>query len=336
MRYRDLENSTQVIVKVVLAGLVLAFLWVIRDIVIILLLAMVLASAMEPLVDYLNSKKIPRAVSIISVYLLMFSLVGLVIFLIIPPMLAEFKNLQANLPTLTEELRQKMPYTHLLFGNADLSGILSQAFSVMSGGSSVLSRTLGLFNGFFTIITVLVISFYLVAEERGMKQLIRSLVPARHQNFTVSLVAKIQKKMGMWVLGQLILSAFIFVFTFIGLSILHVKYALFLALLAGLLEIIPYIGPFVSAIPALFVALVQSPATAFATLILYILVQKVEGYVLVPKVMEKTIGTSPLIVLFALLIGFKLAGILGLLLAVPIAAAILVIVHEVSANHPTE
>jgi hypothetical protein len=110
-------------------------------------------------------------------------------------------------------------------------------------------RTVGVFDGLFTFITVLVVSLYLVAEQKGMRQFIHDVVPSHHQDFTINLIDKIQKKMGQWVLGQLILSLSIFAVTFIGLSLLHVKYALFLAMLAGLLEIVPYIGPILSAVP---------------------------------------------------------------------------------------
>jgi predicted PurR-regulated permease PerM len=134
--------------------------------------------------------------------------------------------------------------------------------------------------------------------------------------------------------GQIILSFFIFSLTYIGLSILGIKYALFLALIAGILEVVPYVGPFLSAIPAIFFALIQSPALVVGVIVLYVIIQKTEGYILVPKVMEKTVGTSPLVVLLALLIGFKLAGILGLLLAVPLAGAISIVITELSQNRP--
>ncbi len=165
-----------------------------------------------------------------------------------------------------------------------------------------------------------------------MIKFIRSLLPPKQHEFAMSLVAKIQQRMGLWVIGQLILSVCIFTLTFIGLTILGVKYALFLALLAGLFEVVPYIGPFVSAVPAIFFALLQSPALAVAVAILYVLIQKTEGYFLVPKIMEKTVGTSPLLVLLALLVGFKLGGILGLLLAVPLVGAITLIITELTAN----
>jgi predicted PurR-regulated permease PerM len=134
--------------------------------------------------------------------------------------------------------------------------------------------------------------------------------------------------MGLWVLGQILLSVCIFVGVYIGLSLLGVQYALVLALLAGVFEVVPFIGPTLSAIPALFIAFTQSPTLAIAVLVLYIAVQKLESWILVPKIMQKTVGTSPVVIIFALLIGVKLGGIVGLLLAVPIVAIFTVLKEE--------
>ena len=331
MKFNDLEPSTRIILKIVLVVLILAFLWFVREIIVLILLAVVLASAMEPLADYLHARKIPRGVSVFAVYVVFLGLAGLVISSIIPPVIDQFRLLAENFPQYVAEFQQKYPSLASIFGGNDLANVLSDVFT--GGDQTVVSRTVGVFNGVFAFITVLVISFYLVSsKEKGMKDFIRSIVPASRQDQVLGLVIKIQKKMGLWVLGQFILSLVIFVFTFIGLTILGVKYALVLALFAGLLEVIPYIGPTLSAVPALFFAFIQNPALALGVLILYILVQKSESYVLVPKIMEKTIGTSPLVVLVALLIGFKLAGVVGLLLAVPLAGAIMVVIDEFSGD----
>lgn len=313
-----------------MALVALALLWVVRDIIIVFLLAVVLASALEPLVGYLHERKIPRAASVLTVYILVIALAVLIAILVVPLVVNQFQLLVSNLPQYTQQLEDKFPTVHLLFG--DLGDILRRLFTVAGGGESVLSRTVGVFNGFFSVITILVISFYLVAEQKGMLDFIRSLVPVHHQQFTMNLVRKIQGRMGRWVIGQIILSFCIFAVTFIGLSLLGVKYALVLALLAGFLEVVPYIGSFVSAVPAIFFALIQSPALALATSALFLLIQKTEGYFLVPKIMEKTVGTSPLLVLVSLLVGYKLAGIFGLLLAVPLVSAISLIVVELTAN----
>ncbi|MBI5529968.1 MAG: AI-2E family transporter [Candidatus Doudnabacteria bacterium] len=326
MKYADLENSTKVILKVVFVVLALAFLWVTRDVILILLLSLILASAMEPMVDYFNEKRVPRAVSVLVTYLLFFGLIGLIIFLAIPPVVSQFGILKVNLPQYLTSLQERLSSFGL--GNVDVSDFIKSAVSSPEPGSNVLSQTFGVFNGLLSFVSVLVISFYLVAEEQGMKKFVGTLLPERHHEFTLGIIEKIQKKMGLWILGQLILSVSIFVLTWVGLSILGIKYAFVLAIIAGMLEVIPYIGPFLSAVPAMFVAFIQNPPLAFAVGVLYLLIQKTEGYILVPKVMEKTVGTSPLAVLLAVLIGFKLAGVVGLLIAVPLVSAITVIVNE--------
>lgn len=324
----ELDYSTKVILRVVAVLLALGFLWLVRDILVVILLSLVLASAMEPMVDYLNRHKIPRSVSVLGTYVIVIAVIGLIISLMAPLVVEQFRVLTQNLPQYTIEIEARYPNLTAFIGGADFGNIVQKLFANGGGSDALFNRTVGFFNGIFAVVSVLVISFYLVAADRGMKHFIHDLVPAPHRNVVMNLIAKVQRKMGLWVVGQLILSVFIFALTFLGLSILGVKYALFLALLAGLLEIVPYVGPFLSAIPAVFFALIQSPALVVGVIVLYIVIQKTEGYVLVPKVMEKTVGTSPLVVILALLIGFKVAGVLGLLLAVPLAGALTVVIAE--------
>lgn len=332
MKFRDLEPSTQIILKVVLTFAILTFLWLVRDIIVLILLAAVLAAAMEPLADYLHGKKIPRGASVAAVYLVVLGLAILIVSSIVPTVIEQLKVLGQTLPGTIADLQARYPIVSDILGGQDAGSFIGQFFQG-DGQTSVVSRTVGVFSGIFGFITVLVISFYLVVgQQNGMKELIRSVVPPHRQDQIISLVSKIQRKMGLWVLGQFILSVAIFVLTYVGLSLLGVRYALALALLAGLLEVIPYIGPTLSAVPAVFFAFIQNPPLALFVLILYIIIQKLENYILVPKVMERTIGTSPLVVVVALLIGFKLAGVLGLLLAVPLAGALTVVIEELSAR----
>lgn len=331
MEYK-LDQSTKIILRVIIILLAVVFLWLIRDIVIIVLLALVLASAMEPMVEYFTKYKIPRFVSVLGTYVLVIGMIGLVVAMLAPLVIEQGKVLVDNLPALAVELQARYPKLTVFLGGANLTSIIHSVLSNSGFSGNLFDRTLGLFNGLIAVLTVLVISFYLVAADRGMKKFIGDIVPTQYQETVVRLIAKIQRKMGLWVVGQFILSVFIFILTYIGLTILGVEYALVLALIAGLLEVVPYIGPFVSAMPAIFFALIQSPPLVIGVIILYILIQKTEGYVLVPKIMEKTVGTSPLVVLLALLIGFKLAGILGVLLAVPLTGAITVIIQEFFQN----
>ena len=198
-----------------------------------------------------------------------------------------------------------------------------------SFSNTVFQTTKGVASGIVSFITILVISFYLTVEENGMKNFIKYLTPFKHQAYITILVNKIQKKMGAWVLGQVILSAVIFGLVFIGLTALNVKYALVLALLAGLLEIVPYIGPFVSGAIATFFAFLQSPTLAVAVIILWVVTQQLESNVIVPIVMSRSVGLNPVMVILGILTGATLGGIIGILLAVPVMSAFSVFISDV-------
>jgi len=134
--------------------------------------------------------------------------------------------------------------------------------------------------------------------------------------------------MGQWLLGQIILMVFTGVLSYVGLLVFGIKYALLLGIFAGFLEIVPYIGPVISAIPAVFFALIDSPTKAVLILLYYILVQRIENMILVPKIMQKTTGLNPIFAVLALTVGFVLGGFSGVLLAIPVATALNVLLAE--------
>lgn len=322
--------STGALIKIVIVALFLVLLYTIRDIILMLLVAMILASAMDPLVDWLYRKaKFPRGLSVIMVYLLFLGLLALAVYFLIPPIILEFRELSGRIEGFRHDLSTRAGALSDALNQLGLArglSALGQSFGELT--NDIFQKTLGLVSSLVQLVGVLVFTFYLISSENGMKNFVRSLVPQKHQAYAVALTERIQTKIGYWLLGQLVLSAFIFSFTFLGLLALGVKYALALALLAGLLEIIPYLGPILSAIPAVFVAFAESPTLALFVIILYVLIQQTENYILVPKVMGRTIGTNPLLILLAVLIGFKIAGIVGLLMAVPIVGAITVFVSD--------
>lgn len=322
--------STATLIKIVVLALLFLVLYTIRDILLILVISIVLASAMDPLVDWLYRKaKFPRGLSVMLVYIFFLGVIGTTIYFLIPPIIEQFSQLAGRLEGFREAFSlHSSSLTKILDQLGITSSLSSLTQNFAKYTSNLFQTTVGFFNGLIQAISVLVISFYLISSENGLKNFVRSLVPFRHQAYAISLTHKVQNKIGYWLLGQLILSGFIFLLDFIGLSVLGVKFALALALLAGLLEIVPYLGPILSAIPAIFVAFVQSPPLALFVAGLYIVVQQTENYILVPKIMGRTVGANPVVILIAVLIGFKLAGILGMLLAVPIVAAGQVFIND--------
>jgi len=332
MKYNELEISTQVILKVIAAGLILAFLWLTREIILVLVLAVILASAMEPLVTYLKQHKIPRPASVTAVYVLVLGILGLLFYSVIPLVVNQTKVLISNFPSYVQIFQDRFGS---ILGTASISDLFRETFATLTSEHSVVTGTFGIFNGVIFAISILVIAFYLVAEQQGMNKFISSMVPGHHKEFTVGLLEKIQKKMGLWILGQIIASVVMFAITWAGLSVLHIQYALVLAIIAGVLEVVPYIGPIISAIPAMFFGLVQGgPGLAFLVAILYFLLHELEGYILIPKIMEKTVGISPLAVLLAVLVGFKLAGVVGIVISVPVVGAIAVVINEFWPSKP--
>ncbi|HYE22111.1 MAG TPA: AI-2E family transporter [Verrucomicrobiae bacterium] len=328
-RKTTVEVSTLSILKVIFVLLLAWFLFSIREILLLILISVIISSAMDPLVDYLKKRRIPRGLSVLLVYIVFLSVLGLIIYLLIPPIaqqagqIAEsdfIDKINSNLGKYRAQLEQYGIIENIENNVREWAGNLS---------TTLFRATQGIFTGLISTLTVLVISFYLTAEENGMKNLVKNLSPYKHQAYLMSLVNKIQKKMGYWVLGQIILSVIIFGLTFLGLTILKVDFALVLALIAGVLEIIPIIGPFIALIPAVFFAFLQNPPLALAVLVLYIVIQQLENHVIVPVVMSKSVGLNPILVIVGILVGGTLGGWIGAVIAIPIISSISIFLSDI-------
>jgi len=328
----NINISTVSILKVLFFFLLVTFIYFVRDVVAAVFAAFLLAAALDPLVSWLQRHKIPRLLGLIIIYvLLLLAIVGAVI-MIAPPIAKEISQLAVNLPDYYEKTTQSLNYW---VSNLDAGKQQSLGDSLVSIGNS-LPKTLTnvltwigeLFGGLFSVILVLVLTFYFVMEEEATKRFIQSISPRRYHLYLLDVISRIQNKLGYWLRGQLLLSLVIFAFTFVGLSLLKVPYALVLAFIAGILEIIPTIGPIMSAVPAMFFGFLVSPWLGLAVIILYIVVQQLENNLLVPKIMSKSVGLNSLVVIIAVLIGAKVAGIFGALFAVPVTAAASVVFND--------
>ena len=327
-KHVSVSISTSAILKVLAVILLVWFLIAIKQIVLLLLISVIIASAIAPLADFLQKHRIPRGLSVLVVYAFFIGILVLVGVLMAPAISDQFQQISQS--NFLDQFQAKLGVYKENFGSTSLGQTIEDNVKNLAGNISetLFNTTKGLVTGFFSIVTVLVISFYLTVEENGMKNFIKHLTPYKHQAYAAKLITKIQKKMGSWVLGQLILSAVVFGLTYLGLTLLHVDYALVLALIAGILEIIPYIGPFLSPIPAIFFAFLQGPALAVAVLVLYILVQQIENHVLVPVVMSKSVGLNPVMVILGILVGGTLGGVVGAVIAVPVISGIAVFVSD--------
>jgi len=317
------------------------FLWVIaiimaiwlavtlKEVIVALLLAFILAMAINPLVDYLQKKKVPRTISVVGVILAVVAIIFLVIRLILPPFASEISGIIDNrteyvvkitgyFQHLSPQLRDNVS----VFLNTSINSLGNLNFD------GIVTSAKGVFNGIIEVILVLVLCFYLLQNNKGIEGAVVAYVPKQHQKRTLSIYRKISGKMTSWLRGQVILGLIIFFISLVGLTILKVDYALTLAVMAGLLEVLPVIGPIVAGGLAVLVALTQSPLLALIVLAFYVLLQQLENHILVPQVMKKSLGLNPIAVILAIIVGGKLLGFVGILISVPVAAAIGVLLEE--------
>lgn len=320
--------STGTVLKTVAILLVLAFLWLIRDIVIIVLFSLILASAIDPLVDRMQRFRIPRALSVLLFYLVIVVVVLGITTLLVPAFAQQAGDLVRELPDLfqgehltwVQDLQLLAQRFELTESARNFLTSVGQTLSESTGG--VFATLSSFFAGAFSVAAIAVLTFYLTVEEKGIKKFFAFVVPSRHHTYVTDLTNRIQQRLGGWLRGYLSLGLIVAVLTYVGLLVVGVDYALVLALFAGLMEFVPLVGPILAAIPALFFAFTQNPVLAIFVLVLYFGIQQLENHVLVPKIMQRSAGLSPVVVILVILVGAKVAGFIGLLLAVPLTIAL--------------
>ncbi len=320
------EISTWSILKVIFIILFFAFLFVISDILIVLFLSLIIASAIYPWVNYLESKKIPRILGVLSVYVIAILFIIFLLYLVIPTMVDEIRQLASVLPSYYEVFSSKFSKTVLEispdYTKTAQDFLLNFGEKIKEMASSVLKTVAGVFGGFATFGIVLVISFYMASQEKGVGSFLRLITPKHQEIYVLNLWKRVEKKLGLWLQGQLLLGVIIGLVVFFGLYVLGVPYALLLGVVAGIFEIVPVVGPIFSAVIGVAVALMIDPVLALLTLIFYIIVQQVENNILVPFLMKKMTGLNPIVIIVSLLIGWELGGVLGMIIAVPVATIV--------------
>jgi len=307
---RKTEISHRTIIFTVFFLLFLLFLYQIRDIVFVFFVALLIMVILNPTISKLSKYRIPRSLSVSFVYLLVFAVLGLVIAGIIPALLEQTTNFANNLPD--------------YLGNINLPGVLGAKLEgeIVSQISSVPAQlvkfSLGLFSNFLGLFAIFIFAFYLLIAQDKIDDQLGNLFGKNRGKEVSNILRVLEEKLGGWARGELILMILVGLSNFIGLTILGIPYTLPLAILAGFLEIIPNFGPVLAAIPAAIIGFGISPVIGLATVALAFLIQQVENYIFVPKIMEKSVGVNPIITLLSLAIGFNLAGIVGSLISIPV------------------
>ncbi len=345
MRFMELKNPTISITAGTILKTVgiLALAWLLfylRDVVLILLTAIVIASAVEPGVQALSRLRLPRIIAVIILYVLLIGAFLLMFYAFFPLVLDDFGTFVSQLPGYLETVTKSEVFSTYsnIFGlsgasdisSVDIMGSLRGMFGTAAGAAG------SIFGGLLSLVLIIVFSFYFTLQETGVDDFLRIVTPKRHQSYVAGLWRRSQTKIGLWMQGQLILAVLIGVLVYLSLMILGVPHALVLALIAGLFEIIPVFGPILAAVPAVMIALVSGGAF-FGVMVagLYTLIQQFENHLIYPQVVTRVVGVPPLLVILALIVGAKIAGPLGVILSVPVAATLQELIADLESGRLT-
>lgn len=295
----------------------------IKDIILLLFISFIIMSALRPLVEFFEKYRIPRALSILGVYVLLVGAIGVALSSLVPPLVNQTARLITNLPKYMEQLS---PYI-----NVDVKSVTNQIAPI---SQNIVMVTLSVFSNIIAALTVGVFTFYLLLERGRLKSSISKMLARQSADNVLQVVESIEVSLGTWLRGQLLLMIIVGVLTYLGLVFLKVDYALPLAILAGFFEIVPVIGPIFSAIPAVFIAATTSPFLALSAAALYFIIQQLENQLIVPYVMNRAVGLPPLIIIISLMIGSRLAGIIGTILSIPVVIMLRAIIVNILYKEP--
>ena len=327
------RRMLQTVTAVVGAGLLVALLWAARDALMIVYVSALIAMGMSPLVKLIErppkagARRVPRWLAILAIYLVVVSAFVFLGLLVIPPLVAQASTLWEKLPSEFNRLQQFLIGHGLMVHEITLEQAVQNA-PTGSGSNAVGTVLVGIFG----LITVVILTFYLLLEAGAMFEYLVRFVPLGRRGDVALAARQGVAKVSAWLRAQFILAGVMGTFAAVGLGLMNVPYFYVIALIAAVGETIPVLGPIIGGFAAVAVAITVSPKLALMVGIYFLVLHQLEANILVPKIMERSVGVSPVAVMIALLIGGSLMGIAGAILAVPTAALLSVIIEEVAAD----
>jgi predicted PurR-regulated permease PerM len=339
----DSSQKSLILYAIWMTALAVVILWaayLVRNVLLLIYISGLLAIGFSPTVRLIERQKVlpigtkrfPRWLAILVLYLMIIGTLIGIGFLVVPPLVRQARQLYAEVPRLIDRGVQFLISMGILDHEITLQEAIEKA--PVPGSSDAIGRVfgalLGVVGGVLGFVTILILTFYFVVEAEGLRQSMLRLFPSERRAAVAAASRDITVKVSAWLGGQLLLGGIVGVSTAVALWLMGVPFFYVLALIAGIGELIPVVGPIVSAIPAIAIAATISYQKALFVLLFFVLLQQFENHVLVPKVMERQVGVSAVTVIVALLIGANLLGILGAILAVPSAAILQVLFNEVT------
>lgn len=351
-----LEENPRVLIRYALAsatltGVVFWILYLSRDAVLLIYISVLISIGLGPLVNAVEKAdvvskdgeegtvqrrwkftrwyRLPRWGAILSIYLVLLSIMVGISVAVLPPLMSQARELWVRLPSLINRAQQFLVEIGLLDQELTFRQAVEQAPTIPPDAiGTVLTAVWSVVGGVFGIITILILTFYLLLDADNLVATFVRLFPKNKRDRVAEACRRVSVKVSAWLGGQLLLAGIIGTTAALALWLIGVPYFFVLALIAAIGEMIPLVGPVLAAVPAILVSLTISPAVAVGVTIFFVVQQQFESHVLVPKIMERQVGISAVVVVLALVIGLSVFGIVGAILAVPTAAVLQVIFRE--------
>lgn len=314
-----LDISWGTIFKLAVAGLVIYILFLTKDIFVWVLFGLIISILFDPVIDFLQRRRIPRVVGTIGVYSVTFGILAFIIWSIAPFFVNEIQRFSQLFPQYFETLSPALRGLGIAAFSDVQTFFDALSFGVEKIAGNIFSALFVVFGGIFSTIFVLSISIFLSIEEKAIEKTIGLLFPKKYEAFALDLWERSQRKVSGWFASRLITSIFVGVATYLTLFLFNVQYPFSLGLLATILNFVPIIGPLVTGLLLFVVVTLDSALKAIFIVLAFTLIQQIEGNILTPLLTKRFLGIPPALVLIALAVGLQLWGIMGAILAIPLA-----------------
>lgn len=308
------------ILQALLALLAVWLLVRLREVVIIFFIAFLVTTVLHPLVEWLRRRRVPVGIAIASPLLLVVVMLGLLGYIVVPTLFTQGANFVGSLPSYLNTLHVPGSHGNYHFDLASLEGALKNHYDTLT--QALLSFTTTFVTLLVGVVTVIVVSIYWTGSYDGVKATLLTYLPRRWRARAADVWTRMERKLRLWFAAQLLLSVAVGLLVWIGAHLLGLPFPGILGIISGLFEVIPTLGPIAAALPGILLGLSQSLGKGIAALILYIVVQQLENHILAPMLLGRTVKLHPMVIIFSLLAGSILVGIIGALLAVPAALAV--------------
>jgi predicted PurR-regulated permease PerM len=321
-------------------AIVLAALWSAREALMLVYVSALIAMGFSPIVRVIEQRhaterrRVPRWLAILIIYVAILGVLVLIGLMVIPPLVAQAEALWTKMPAEFNKFQTFLIQYKLMTHRVTLEEAVQNAPSGTGGNAvgTVLVAISSVIGGVFGLITILILTFYLLIEANAMFEYFARFLPASRRADVAVAAREAVTKVSAWLRAQLILAGVMGVFAAVGLGLMGVPYFYVIALIAAIGETIPIVGPVIGGVTAVAVAITVSPKLALTVGVYFLVLHQLEANVLVPKIMERRVGVSPVAVMIALLVGGALWGLVGAILAIPTAALLSVVIEEIAAG----